>query len=190
MDCSGACSSLRVQGARVPLRSERSRRTWAPASCSRSCRWWRCALHAGRRLAVAARQPPPWLPGRVSLAPSCRLTAGQCGTAHRPGCLLCANPTAISVQMMTAGFLLDVPLIWLMPPFFAAKRWQLPSDLSSDAADAMAVDSLDGWDADELTMNGSRCAAALGHAQHDTCVRVFILPREWCCLTVPVVEWV
>jgi hypothetical protein len=55
-----------------------------------------------------------------------------------------------------------------MPPFFAAKRWQLPSDLASDAADAMAVDSLDGWDADELTMNGSRCAAALVHAQHGT----------------------
>jgi hypothetical protein len=38
----------------------------------------------------------------------------------------------------------------------AAKRWQLPSDLSSDAPDAMALDSLDGWDADELTLNGSR----------------------------------
>jgi len=47
----------------------------------------------------------------------------------------------------------------LIHPRLAAKRWRPASELSSERGgdEAAALDLLDGWDGDDLTLNGSRC---------------------------------
>lgn len=56
-----------IQVAQAQPRLVRSRQTSAPACCSRSCRWWRCASHAGQQHGRAARPRPPSPVHHVSL---------------------------------------------------------------------------------------------------------------------------